>query len=518
MEINRGFLMVIFVSLLLSGAPQDEVTLLRWGGPPGTKPGTFGEWITSHPYTNFRVTDSSKVRGTPRGKTAAIFTEQSIASSLHDEINGLISNLQGEGYAVLNYEVSGGTPENLRIFLRDLYNTDSIEGALFIGNLPIAWFQIKNDFYTYGYAEWPVDLFYMDLNGNWFDNLKYDPNDTLIPGQDSIYDTHSGDVAPEIYIGRLMPTGIGNDTLLLQDYFYKDNAYRSGSIELQHRALVYVDDDWEYWAPEYASDVALLYNDTLVFSHPETTRASDYRVRLDTVRAWVSVFAHSWPGGHQFHYNNYDSVDYYWSSEYTSQDPPSNFYNHFACSFARYTTDGYGGGRSIFNQSYGIGAIGSTKTGSMLEFSYFYQPLSEGKTIGEAFKDWFTHIASGGFTHYEIFWHYGMTLLGDPFLKPVGHATGIEEAAGDSEGTLFISPLINFSKGNIQIDYEILSRVHTTLKLYDVSGRLLKVLYSGICDSGRHKFSFTTEDMKRGIYFIELRSGGRSRTGKVVIM
>jgi hypothetical protein len=89
MKINRGFLMVIFVSLLLSGAPQDEVTLLRWGGPPGTKPGTFGEWITSHPYTNFRVTDSSKVRGAPRGKTAAIFTEQSIASSLQNEINGL---------------------------------------------------------------------------------------------------------------------------------------------------------------------------------------------------------------------------------------------------------------------------------------------------------------------------------------------------------------------------------------------------------------------------------------------
>lgn len=411
---------IVLCGVALSGAPQDEVTLLRWAGPPGSRPGTFKEWIAVHPYTNFFVKTGKMVIGDGRSGTVAIITEESIASSLTNELDQLILDLQQEGYTVMSYEVSGGTPDSLRSFLYDLYNSDGIEGALFIGNLPVAWFQVADDFNEYGYAEWPVDLFYMDLDGEWSDDFRH-VTGGLVPGQDSIFDGHSGNLSPEIYIGRLLPTGIGNDTLLIKNYLTKDDAYRHSNIELQHRALVYVDDDWEYWAPSWSSNVSLLYDNVLCVSDPNTTRASDYRVRLDTVRAWVSVFAHSWPGGHQFYYNDHNSVDYYWSSEYTSQDPPANFYNHFACSFARYTENGYGGGRTIFNQSYGVGAIGSTKTGSMLEFYFFYLPLSQEKTIGEAFREWFAHITQWGVTFDELCWHYGMTLLGDPFLKPSGH-------------------------------------------------------------------------------------------------
>jgi len=420
--VRRLFVIVsLSVAVLLSGAPQDEVTLLRWVGPPGSRPGTFREWLSSHPYTDFSYRLDKMVTGNEKAGTVAIITQQSIAPSLTDEIDQLINNLQQEGYTVESYEVSGGTPKDLRSFLQNLYNTENIEGALFIGDFPVAWFQIKNDFYEYGYAEWPIDLFYMDLDGDWFDTLMYDLTDTLIPGQDSVYDVHSGNLSPEIYVGRLTPTGIGDDILLIKNYLSKDNAYRHSSIELPRRALVYVDDDWVNCLPYWAQDVSLLYNDTLVVSDSNTTRASDYRVRLDTMRAWVSVFAHGWPGGHKFYYNDYSSYDYYYSSEYTTQDPPANFYNFFSCSFARYTEGDYGGGRAIFTDSYGVGGIGSTKTGGMLEFYYFYLPLSQGKTLGEAFKDWFTHIAQDGISFDELCWHYGMTLLGDPFLLPTGH-------------------------------------------------------------------------------------------------
>ena len=415
---------LVFVStVLLADVPRDSVKLLQWAGPPGSRPGTFKEWIVSHPYTKFSVRLDKTVIGNRKAGAVAILINSTIASSLTSEVHRLMVNLQWEGYTVSSYEVSGGTPASLRSFLEDLYTIDNIEGALFIGDLPVAWFQVGMDYNSpiYGYAEWPIDLFYMDLDGNWLDILKHGVGDTLVPGQDGIYDTHSGDVSPEIYIGRLTPTGIGNDTLLIKNYFSKDNAYRYHTIELQHRALVYIDDDWEPWASHHAWEVSLLYPDILVVSDSNTTIASDYKVRLDTVRAWVSVFAHSWPGGHAFYYNDHTSTDTYWATEYTSQDPPSNFYNHFCCYFARYTTNGYGGGRAIFTQTYGVGAIGSTKTGSMLDFDYFYQPLSEGKTIGTAFKEWWDYIASGGITFSELCWHYGMTLLGDPFLKPTGH-------------------------------------------------------------------------------------------------
>ncbi|MDO9068698.1 MAG: T9SS type A sorting domain-containing protein, partial [Deltaproteobacteria bacterium] len=106
-------------------------------------------------------------------------------------------------------------------------------------------------------------------------------------------------------------------------------------------------------------------------------------------------------------------------SDYDSQDPPAYFYNHFACSFARYTENACGSAMAIFNQSHGLGAVSSTKTGGMLDFEYFYQPLGQGGNLGQALKSWFEYEIAGGVDSYDISWFYGMTLMGDPFLKPV---------------------------------------------------------------------------------------------------
>ena len=517
---NNKFLIILFLLLvmILKGKEQEEVNLLRWVGPSDTKPNTFKEWILDNPYTDLSIVFHSKSSPGIEGKEIAVLTEQNIALSIQDEINQFIKNLEIDGFSVLSYIISGGTPENLKMFLKSLYSKDSIVGAIFIGNLPVAWFQVKNDFYTYGYAEWPIDLFYMDLDGNWIDSLKFDTIDTLVPGSDSIYDKHSGNVVPEIYIGRLMPTGIGDDTIIIKNYFYKNNSYRNGSMKLPNRALVYVDDDWQYWATEWASDVALLYEDTLLVSHPETTKAYDYRIRLDTARAWVSVFAHSWPGGHQFKFNNGSSYDYYYSYEYTNQIPPANFYNHFACSFARYTTDGYGGGRSIFNESYGLGAIGSTKTGSMLEFSHFYQSLADGRTLGDAFKDWFIYIVEDSVTFNELCWHYGMTLLGDPFIRPRGSASAIKDIYSDKESNFKILNVIEVSRRNIKLQYDVNGSLFIDIKLYDISGRFLRMLYSGIVNPTENYFLFNVSDLRSGIYFIKLENNNDKIVEKIIIM
>lgn len=518
-KIIRTVFSLLILPLIAISSAQDEVTLLKWAGPPGSKPEGFSEWIKENPYSEeIRIKPSGIHEIDERADKVAIFTESSLAPSIDEEINQLISDLQSDGYSVLNYTMSGGTPDSLRNFLKSLYASDSIEGALFIGNLPIAWYQIKNDYYSYGYAEWPIDLFYMDLDGNWLDTLEYDATDTLVSGQDSIYDTHYGNVAPEIYVGRLITTGIGVDSLLLQNYFRKDSAYRNGSIELQHRALVYVDDDWEYWASQYANAVSLLYSDTMLVSKPESTRASDYRIELDTVRAWVSVFAHSSPSRHQFSYNSGLNVDYYYGNEYNSQNPPANFYNHFACSFARYTTGPFGAGYSIFNQNYGVGALGSTKTGSMLDFSYFYQPLGNGKNLGEAYRDWFNYIAQGGFSVNEISWHYGMTLLGDPFLKPTGHSSGLEEVTGKNDETSLISAVKYSPDNNILVEYSINEKSSVRINIFDISGRLVRKIYSGVREKGKHSISLNGNKLSSGIYFIRIETEEKQSSKSFIIL
>lgn len=513
MKLLSVMICVAFLFGAEQGAEQDDMPLLRWAGPPGSRPGTYEEWIANNPYTDFVYTLQTVAYGDGRQGTVAILTNQNIANPLSLEVNQLIYNLQAEGYTVYSYQVSGGTPETLRTFLQGVYDSFDIEGALLIGSMPIAWFEIGDDFHQYGYAQFPCDLFYMDLDGTWLDTMNTGNNR---------YDGHTsgtGDLAPEIYIGRLLPTGLGADTVLINSYLRKDNAYRRDTLHLQERALVFVDDDWMYSGQSFAADVALVYPDTMSFFDPETTRAAIYRQKLDTVQAWVSVFAHSWPGGHQFSFNNGVSHDYYYSYEYTNQNPPANFYNFFCCSFSRYTED-CGGNRAIFNPTSGVGSIGSAKTGSMLNFYYFYLPLSQEKTIGMALKEWFDYITfNNSVTFDELCWHYGMTLLGDPFLKPTGHQLPIAEQQISTGNDLFRL------SGNPATDRVTLhgSFPHAyTIKIamYDCAGRMLTKQEHTV-GPGNQTLTIELIDragrpLSQGVYIMQVDINNRCFTEKIV--
>ena len=77
------------------------------------------------------------------------------------------------------------------------------------------------------------------------------------------------------------------------------------------------------------------------------------------------------------------------------------------------------GGAYIFNDGQkALTVIGSTKTGSMLDFRYFYDSLGDNNSIGAAFKDWFEDIAP--YDEWDLFWHYGMTISGDPMIVFLG--------------------------------------------------------------------------------------------------
>jgi len=506
--------LLILAVIFSQSLAQNNVKLLHWAGPAGTRPESYEEWIKMHPYTEFSYT-LNDIKPGDRAGNIAIFTEQSIAGGLTNGLNQLTNNLQSEGYTVYSYQMTGGTPESLRTVLQNLYNGNGLDGALFIGSLPIAWFEIANDFYQYGYVDFPIDLFFMDLDGTWLD--------TMSTGNGK-YDGHIGNVHPEIFVGRLYPAGLGNDTLLLQNYFRKNNAFRHDTLLLTQRALVFVDDDWIPYANQWAGDVSLLYSDTMNYWDAETTRATIYRRNLDTTQASVLVCAHSWPGGHQFTYNYGGSYDMYYSYEYMNQDPPSNFYNFFACSFSRYTATGNcGGNQAIFNASSGVGSIGSTKTGSMLDFQYFYRPLGQGKTLGEAFKYWFCCIYdSVGMSFDRLCWHYGMTLSADPFLIPLGHNTGITEySAGMNTNPIFIvhgNPVTKHAQMNLTLRTE----QEVAISVYDCSGRNLKNITYHLA-AGKHSIALLLDDktgneLNAGIYILKVNIDNKIFTQKIVKM
>ena len=72
----------------------------------------------------------------------------------------------------------------------------------------------------------------------------------------------------------------------------------------------------------------------------------------------------------------------------------------------------------LLGNEYCLGTIGSTKTGSMLWFEDFYEPLSLDENLGEALRQWWElSVDVGDDWMWQRAWFYGMVIQGDPTLK-----------------------------------------------------------------------------------------------------
>ncbi|MCX7097260.1 MAG: C25 family cysteine peptidase [Methylococcales bacterium] len=340
----------------------------------------------------------------PKGKML-VLVNFDLYAAVKASINQYIQDLAYEGYFATAFKVKGGTPVDLRNFLK---GKQPILGALMVGSLPVAWFEMADDFG--GAAEFPCDLYFMDLNGTWND-----------PDGDGKFSEHPTNVAPEIWVGRLWtPSSNGNDAALINDYFNRNHLYRKGLFGASNKALAFVDDDWAGFG-DCALDSMFPAANIETITDPTTTDGDRYKAEVQQFRAWAHICAHSSPGGHSFKVPGAASE---WIPNTYLRDvnpPNAYFYNLFACSNALFTQADYMAGWYIFDKAggstcNGLAAVGSAKTGSMLAFENFYTPMGNGKVIGDAYVDWWKALGAAHDLGMRQ-WYYGMALLGDPTLN-----------------------------------------------------------------------------------------------------
>ncbi len=399
--------------------PPDEEVVTTWHSENGSSPEPF----VRRTYGPLEI---ELVRG-PSHNSPTVYIVingtlwSSGGSDLHTRTVRYHDDMEATGYSVYSYLLWGGSPEGIRSWFGGV---SGLVGCVLIGNIPTAWYQMFHVPPWDGkvkYEEFPIDLFYMDLDGSWSDTLQ--PPYPGASGTDGIYDVHedgTGDVGPEIWIGRIKADDMADPEVdLIENYLDKNHDYRTGSLTLPQRALVYVDDDWTP-GTDVHNAVKKAYADSTLVNDKNTTKKSDYLNRLDDQWSWVHVMCHGNPEGHTFKILNStghsvgEGVWVTWNT-YRTGDYPVFFYNLFVCSGARFTSQNYLGGWCIFAPTYGLAAIGSTKTGSMGYEGDFYDPLGDGKTLGEAFKDWVDKTAEK-----DRPWFYGMTTIGDPTLRVSG--------------------------------------------------------------------------------------------------
>jgi|GEM_PF-2584655 len=352
-----------------------------------------------------------------------VLVHHNVFDSIKPEIDQYVKDIERDGLGAEVHEFTGGSAEGIRSTLASDYPRGLV-GCLLVGDIPSAWYEMDVSYPLtpqVAHEEFPLDLFYMDLNGVWKDT-----------DGDGIYNQHSGDRAPEIWVGRLKAPGMAEDEVpLLRNYFAKNHAYRSGWLKLPERALIYVDDFWGDMAKEYSSAVGAVFLNRTVVNDRLHTNPADYLNRLKEEWTLVHMMIHGSPTFHHFYVDNEEPEGDVMSFDIRQTDPRAFFYILISCWNARYTATDYMGGWYIFSKSYGLLAISSTKPGDMQQFNRFYSMCRDGN-IGSAFRKWFADRIKDedSRNEYTKKYFYGMIILGDPTLhmRPSYYPTLTETA------------------------------------------------------------------------------------------
>ncbi|MEO0216861.1 MAG: T9SS type A sorting domain-containing protein [candidate division WOR-3 bacterium] len=391
--------LIFAIPFFISGEGITGIKRLRYVDPYDVQMTSYQEWSAKTRITEgqFKIGEAYRTKfRASRLPMVDIVVYAPLYTNILDSLNLYITDLEAENYNVRVDTIRGWQASQLRNHLASLIDSQLV-GAVFIGNVPIAWYEYES---SEGREEFPIELYFMDLNGTWVDS-----------DNDGLYDDHTGNKAPEIYVGRIYadPVTWGNEIWLVNNYLSKIHKYRTSGFGIPQKALAYVDDDWYSFNN---CNLNLLYDTVVVVRQYNTTTAADFRQRLDDPYEWVQICSHSSPWGNTFK-NTSGYAGTVFNFELWFADPPFLFLNLFQCAGTRFIEENSEGSCYIFNTTNGLLAIGSTKVGSMLNFSGFYGPLNTGITVGQAFKQWFTQYGIN-----DVDWFYGMCIIGDPTLKP----------------------------------------------------------------------------------------------------
>jgi hypothetical protein len=387
-------------------------------------------------------------------------------TSVTTEVDNYTDQLALEGYDISVYTSKGGfeirgdgngitkLKEQIQTFY--IENKSSFKGCIFIGKLPCGWFQFNEDYermyaldptpeppnptpepvptpmrYGVKYVEFPCDMFFMDMDGTWEDNLGYinkksDPEETST--LDGIFETHyagTGNTAPEIWIARICANTLTGDTEVnfVKEYITDKNLPARNNYTIsKHGALYYEDNTSTLKSIDLKNSLELIYGAENVIhaTPPPESRASYFSdIVNNTKYEWIHIGVRSCSFYHHFGDDKAATDDMLDQSNLPLSNVGPKILDVIGSSVNRFVENNYIGGKYLFNDSNTIlTVIGSTKSGGLTEHTNdICSDFSTG-TIGDGYLKWLKTLQNenpviGDYRRAA----YGMTLLGDPTIR-----------------------------------------------------------------------------------------------------
>lgn len=422
----------IFVALLLQSICLNTIAQTN-DEVPFNLAGLFNEDDLRVPIDNeryFSLPDGTfthtQVMNIPTSSGANVFykvliiVDSTLYSKLKYEINRYAYDIHYVyGCNVIMEQVYSETCRDIKDLI--VSYQDYLDGCVFIGDIAPAFYEMDNDYvdlYRNDSVAWPCDLYYMDLvNGSWPD---YD--------NDGCFDHYSGDMKPEIFIGRISTANMGSligETEGMRSYMKKNHKFWLGHRKVNKKyALAYINKPWKDNS-FHCNNIYILYgynNMDIYTSDSLSFGKVDYLNRLNNDKyEFIQLVSHS-----NFNYHCYfgqQEDEIILGNEIFSNGIKSLGFNLFCCYACRWTsatnTNAFLAGDYIYSpQSDGLCVVGSTKAGGMFPYLDFYNSLNHEKTMGQALVDWWrAKDMTTGNADSLLCWNYGMTIIGDPLVN-----------------------------------------------------------------------------------------------------
>lgn len=127
-----------------------------------------------------------------------IIVDSTLYSELWADINRYAFDIHlVYGCNIIMEQVASETCQDIKELIIS-YQTN-LDGCVFIGDIAPAFYKAADVIHNNEIATWPCDLYYMDLTGTWTDT-----------NHDNYFDNYSGDMKPELFIGRISTANMGN--------------------------------------------------------------------------------------------------------------------------------------------------------------------------------------------------------------------------------------------------------------------------------------------------------------------
>ncbi|MBT7618897.1 MAG: T9SS type A sorting domain-containing protein, partial [Calditrichaeota bacterium] len=134
-------------------------------------------------------------------------------------------------------------------------------------------------------------------------------------------------------------------------------------------------------------------------------------------------------------------------------------------------------------------------------------------------------VEGNGWPEGEYGWSYIIrhNAVGDSIVVPVTLTLDMESGFGQDAGEFPVefglsSVYPNPFNSKTTIQFGVDKAVPTTLKVFDLTGRVVKVLYDGTPTVGWHSIAWDGADIPSGIYVLQLESAGRYRAVKTALL